>query len=592
MQVSTPASVATVTPTTSAPGQVPLVIGVTSHRNLDPYEVVRLHHAVRNVLTRLMQQFPKLPLTVLSALAEGGDRLVADEALACGAKLVAVLPLPPELYVEDFSDARSRLQFADLCQRASVLQLPLLPRNTRANISVAGTQRDAQYAEAGIFIASHCHILLALWDGRPSNLYGGTAQIVHYHLHGVLPGLVERRRSRRPLFDQGDESLVCHIACSRRLEDGTSEAPLPPLQPLQARWLSPSDNRPLETGLKDGFVRIFQRMVQFNNDARDYGHEIAQHAPHESGTNPENREHALLAELFNTSDWLAIHFQKRVQVGMRSIHILAALMGIAFVGYSDLPGDMIDQTPMLYLFIALFAAGVVLDRIARRREWHRKYIDYRALAEGLRVQQYWHRAGVAASESVAFAHDNFLQKQDIELGWIRNVMRAAGLYKLQFDGADTQALDKVIDEWIGTALGGGQLYYYTQRTDQRIRVHQAAQRLGRICLWSGIFIGLILMAFHRMIDSDATTSLVAMIGVLAIIAAARESYAWRRADKELIKQYRFMRNIFTGARAALDAEPDPQERREILGALGEAALAEHAEWALMHRERPLEHGKL
>jgi hypothetical protein len=95
-----------------------------------------------------------------------------------------------------------------------------------------------------------------------------------------------------------------------------------------------------------------------------------------------------------------------------------------------------------------------------------------------------------------------------------------------------------------------------------------------------------------MIDSDATTSLVAMIGVLAIIAAARESYAWRRADKELIKQYRFMRNIFTGARAALDAEPDPQERREILGALGEAALAEHAEWALMHRERPLEHGKL
>ncbi|MGH8494573.1 MAG: hypothetical protein ACREVN_00380 [Gammaproteobacteria bacterium] len=34
------------------------------------------------------------------------------------------------------------------------------------------------------------------------------------------------------------------------------------------------------------------------------------------------------------------------------------------------------------------------------------------------------------------------------------------------------------------------------------------------------------------------------------------------------------------------------EKRQILHALGDAALDEHAEWILMHRERPLEHGKL
>ena len=53
-----------------------------------------------------------------------------------------------------------------------------------------------------------------------------------------------------------------------------------------------------------------------------------------------------------------------------------------------------------------------------------------------------------------------------------------------------------------------------------------------------------------------------------------------------------MRNIFTGARNAIEAEDDANGQREILRALGEAALAEHAEWALTHRERPLEHGKL
>ncbi len=45
-----------------------------------------------------------------------------------------------------------------------------------------------QYAQAGIFISSHCHILLALWDGHESELLGGTAQVVSFHLQGHMPG--------------------------------------------------------------------------------------------------------------------------------------------------------------------------------------------------------------------------------------------------------------------------------------------------------------------------------------------------------------------------------------------------------------------
>jgi hypothetical protein len=78
------------------------------------------------------------------------------------------------------------------------------------------------------------------------------------------------------------------------------------------------------------------------------------------------------------------------------------------------------------------------------------------------------------------------------------------------------------------------------------------------------------------------------MGVLAIIAAARESYAFRKGDKELHKQYRHMLGLFADARSKLDATPDGHARREVLRALGEAALAEHAEWALLHRDRPLE----
>ena len=75
-------------------------------------------------------------------------------------------------------------------------------------------------------------------------------------------------------------------------------------------------------------------------------------------------------------------------------------------------------------------------------------------------------------------------------------------------------------------------------------------------------------------------------------AAVHEAYAYKKADKELIKQYRFMQRIFGAARRRLTGCSDLAEKRQVLRTLGEAALAEHAEWTLMHRERRLEHSRL
>jgi hypothetical protein len=82
------------------------------------------------------------------------------------------------------------------------------------------------------------------------------------------------------------------------------------------------------------------------------------------------------------------------------------------------------------------------------------------------------------------------------------------------------------------------------------------------------------------------------MGVLPLVAAIREAYAQKRAEKELIKQYLFMARIFRNARRARDRRLRRDKRRQILKALGDAALEEHAQWLLMHRERPLEHGGL
>ena len=101
-----------------------------------------------------------------------------------------------------------------------------------------------------------------------------------------------------------------------------------------------------------------------------------------------------------------------------------------------------------------------------------------------------------------------------------------------------------------------------------------------------------LAVFAYRLSADTKNVLVVTMAVFSIVAAVREAYAYKKADKELIKQYRFMQYLFAEARTALDRADSEAEQRDILRALGETALAEHAEWALMHRQRPLEHGKM
>src|SRR4249919_1151116 len=81
-----------------APGAVSLSIGLTAHRDLRPAQEPLLRTQVRDFLLRLRSEFPDLPLRLISALAEGGDQLVAEEALALDIELVAPLPMAQDEY--------------------------------------------------------------------------------------------------------------------------------------------------------------------------------------------------------------------------------------------------------------------------------------------------------------------------------------------------------------------------------------------------------------------------------------------------------------------------------------------------------------
>lgn len=212
------------------------------------------------------------------------------------------------------------------------------------------------------------------------------------------------------------------------------------------------------------------------------------------------------------------------------------------------------------------------------------------MAEGLRVQFYWQIPDVPKVDEVRFAHDSFLQKQDIELGRIRNVMRAANI-PLNASQAPSNGLAAAIYDWLDGS-NAIQLPYYRNKALERERLSLITRRIGMACLWCGIAIAVFLALFHSVLSNDARSPLIVLMGVLPLIAGIRECYAYKKAEKEQAKQYRFMEKIFSNTSRQLDSTESDLEKRAILKAPGDVAIDEHAEWILMHRERPMEQGEL
>jgi hypothetical protein len=140
-----------------------LTIGVTGHRFLD--EVDKITAGVDRALVGIEAAFAPQHWAVLSALADGADQLVTECVLARHpAKLIALLPMPLAGYMQDI---RSPGPFQELlAQAARVIELP------------KAQTHDQAYAALGQYIAEHCDLLLAVWDGRSAQGLGGTSDIV------------------------------------------------------------------------------------------------------------------------------------------------------------------------------------------------------------------------------------------------------------------------------------------------------------------------------------------------------------------------------------------------------------------------------
>lgn len=630
----------------SAPPLAPLVVGVTGHRDLRPYDVGRLRALVGRELDKLLKQSPDTPLMVLSPLAEGADRLVAREALARRARLMVLLPLEQKDYEEDFETEESLIEFRELLGKAeTVLTLP------------QGYARDHQYAMVGACVARHSDILIALWDGENEAGVGGTAQIVRFRLHGRfedddlqehLQRLADPFGPSNDPLGRDESGLVVHIFTPH------SKQPKPS-RPFEVKVLAPKrfEVRQFSTTnrRRNTFNKDLKRFWQVTEEDRK-NHEIFLF-PHLEAQQLSAVLRALRQQQAG-ADVLATLFQKRTKRAAITLNVVLFIAAIAYTLYSNLmPEDARKDPWSLVYYLLLLALGGVVYLIAKIRRVQSKFLDYRAVAEGLRVQFYWGVAGLWRS-----AADHYLRRQKGELAWISHVLRPWAM-PLCAPSQLTQPLIEMVRKcWIQ-----GQAQYFRDKTCQKRDLLLALSALRNILVLASISLAAVIIALFA--ESTAPILRTAVLLSLATAAAlllthlvnvirdlgtqsrpggafsrlARGSYAgvisfgamlvillelWRRRNDQGLwasildssfdvwmmaamelaliaaalvygyvsfmalsdesKQYERMEKIFNQAFERSKAHG----LEALLEPIGKEALAENGEWVLMHRERPLE----
>lgn len=584
----------------SMDARVPLVVGITGHRDIRAEDREELQRRVRGILLKLRKDYPATPLILLSALAEGADRLAARAALdgEVDARLVVPLPMAREIYEEDFTSRGSLDEFRELLRRAyHSFVIPLAPGNTESNIRTHGEYRDRQYEAVGKYIARQSQILIALWDGMDRGLVGGTASIVRFKTEGMVEPLPLPHRS---LLEPAECGPVYHIVTPR------VRNPVPERKPFGVSHLYPKAHRD-HGEAEQYFHKLFTNMNEFNQEAADAGPGFAAMVaqskayvipPAKEGLLPPYLRATL--EHYGLADALAIRFQGKTVGAMKRLHALVffGVVCFAIFAHYHAPWFMI---PSLLLVVI---AGLVYGR-ARRENYQDKYQDYRALAEGLRVNLFWRLAGIFDEVT-----DHYLGKSRTELDWIRHALRGWSLGARDEGGeghhpdspGTADAMNLVLTQWVHD-----QQRYFARAGRKAHRSLEGLERwvAGLLILAGllGVLATILTVAPPTVahVREDAARAvgaeegpllpgIIVAISTCLLAAGLVHHLGEQMAFSEHAKQYARMQRLFAHAFGLITqamAVKDFKRAQAVVRDLGREALAENGDWVLLHRERPL-----
>jgi hypothetical protein len=605
--------------------RLPLVIGATGHRDLRDEDIPELKQAVAGVIERIKCDYlrgdSETPIIVLSSLAQRADRLIAEVAMEHGAKLIAPLPMESEEYRLDFESGlrpEAAAEFDRLKDLAiAVPVMRFATGNTPENVREK-SRRALQYREVGIFIVRHCHVLIALWNGDERNMAtGGTTEMVEFRRDGISLDVAETARAS---LDAPEIGPVIYVDTPRvKPEGGVTAIAVgrwgsDVIKAHRGGWfrrlfrylagifanlfgIKPrSDEETPELRAWETFAVQTAMTRQFNGEAADLMRrpesgfrldtslEYLFDNPTDKSAGIAAREHGVQVvprwcALYAIADTLALAWQWRF---LRDWRVLFLLGFVAIVAFEVVTHVKPELSLLFVGYSVAFICVFIYLLYARHRQHQERYLDYRALAEALRVAVFWKLLGIGTSlqsarspyaspavdlssgESVA---DAYPIRQPRELDWIKTSLRAIELLDTTHDHPRPQHRPEqdgyscARNSWVS-----GQAVFFGKRgPDHDHRAGKFELRSVALLLVSVVAASVLfcLEQYSHWHHGEPRHGLVIVaVGLSAGVAAIFAGFAEKLALNAQARQYDRMRALFERAYELL---PESVEGRASSG---------------------------
>jgi hypothetical protein len=590
-------------------------VGVTGKRALSDGAIAPLRAGVVRVLTLLRDEVLRHARTaeaasaynigrppsfrLLSPLAEGADRLVAEAALPLGYVLEAPLPFPQADYESDF--------------RASVPAFRALLGRAAHRLELDGARgdhEDPSYEAVGRHVVRNADLMIAIWDGRAAGGRGGTADIVRFAISAGVPVWwlpsdgTEQARLLRTLHDLRDprHALAGELAAQALRELLRHVVLPPPAPPPHAHGL-------LDRGVHAGCRLCGHRPEPLHDYLRESGHAPGKlwHtyarfmdwiAPRERGAEvamlaPEGAVETYWHDLYVPADKLSQNYGDRYRSSYLLIFALAFVAVICAVFALAFHAVAFPVTVLELVVLAAIGGLVIGNHYSR---WHERWIAYRLLSELCRKQQALAPVGWSLPhwELDRLAADGMLAQHELPRdAWVAWYFTAARRAAPLPEGAFTEAaLRRARD--VGLSLVAEQNAYHASR---RVRSMRAARRLG---ILGDLFFLLTLVAVAiKLILLEQGSTRTGLLGVVCtLLPAASAAFVGIRAYAEfelLAHQSARMLAAMRAAKNELKTLPlDPplasQEFGTELYAVALSMLQDITGWMQLFRLKGVETG--
>ena len=421
-------------------------------------------------------------LRFVSPIADGADQIAAEVALDLGWDLQAILPFERTAYRASLANEGARERFDHLMERADcLLELPGDPDQSL----------DA-YVMTGRATVAHCDVLVAIWDGLPPRGRGGTGEVVQLALTrgtAIVHVPLSPGGDTRVLWSAFDPTVVTVAddpSVARPLAREDVDALLrgllmPPPDEQERRFL----RRFLGEWLRRIRARIEYPLLLTAAGVRPFRARDLTTSHAEAQIRDEWQRYRagcaevqniasgidLLEDSYSWADRLATHFAQTYRSG----HIFNFVLG----GFAVCLGLAAFMAPHLKFEEAalelLITLAIILNAvIGSRQEWHRRWLDYRQLAERLRPMRSLNLLGIAAPDPPG------TQTNPVARRWID--WYASGIWRAM--GCPSGSIDRACAARLGKAIAEHevepQMSYHARNSKQ---IELLDHRLGQIAMF-------------------------------------------------------------------------------------------------------------